>query len=231
MSRKKMWCVAEFTREYAERMEDVLRLYKRPLDPLEPVVCLDERPVQLHKDARPPILANRPGTILRRDSEYVRNGTANVFCVVEPKAGRHMTTVTKNRKGPEFAKMIARIAAAYPKAKTIHLVADNLNTHGEKSLTDFYGERRGRAIWARFTPHYTPKHGSWLNMAEIEISMFSRGCLGKDRIGDIQSLRTRSHAWNARMNRERKKINWRFTVQDARRKFKYASPEFIRSGY
>ena len=151
-----MWCIPEFTQEYAERMEDVLDLYEKPLNPKEPVVCLDEKPVQLLEDARKSIVADKPGAIFKRDYEYVRGGTANVFCGVEPKAGKHFTRVTKNRKGPAFAKMISRIAKAYPKKKTIHLVMDNLSTHGKKSLTDFYGEKRGGEIWDKFTPHYTP---------------------------------------------------------------------------
>ena len=161
-----MWCVPKLDAEYVKRLEDLLRLYAKPLNTREPVVCLDERPVQMRDDARSSIPADRPGAILKRDSEYIRKGTANVFCVVQPKGGRHMTTVTKNRKMPEFAKMARRIVAAYPRTKTIHLVMDNLNTHVQKSLTDFYGPKRGRAIWSRITPHYTPKHGSWVNMAE-----------------------------------------------------------------
>jgi hypothetical protein len=226
-----MWCVPEITREYVEKMEAVLDVYEKPLNPKEPVVCLDERPVQLLDDARKPIPADKPGKIFKRDSEYVRKGTANVFCGVEPKAGRHFTRVTKNRKGPAFAKMISRIERAYPEATTIHLVMDNLNTHGKKSLTDFFGEKRGTELWGRFTPHYTPKHASWLDQAEIEIGIFSRQCLGKDRIGDIASLRKRAAAWNRRVNRQRLKINWTFTVEKARQKFKYDSPELIRSEY
>jgi hypothetical protein len=208
-------------------MEDVLNLYEKPLNLKEPVVCLDEKPVQLREDARKPIIADRPGTIFKRDYEYVRGGTANVFCAVEPKAGRHFTRVTQNRKGPAFAKMISRIVRAYPGKKTIHLVMDNLSTHGRKSLTDFYGEKRGGKIWGKFTLHYTPKHASWLDQAEIEIGIFSRQCLGKDRIGDIPALRRRASAWNRRMNRQRRKINWRFTAMDARRKFRYKSISLI----
>ncbi len=226
-----MWCVPELTPEYAQKMEDVLDVYERPLNPAEPVVCVDERPVQLLDDARGPIPADRPGMIFKRDSEYVRKGTANVFCAVEPKAGRHFTRATKNRSGREFAKMVARIERAYPKAATIHLVMDNLNTHGKKSLTDFFGEKRGMELWGRFTPHYTPKHGSWLNQAEVEIGIFSRQCLGKDRVGSIQDLRERASAWNRRANRRRLKINWKFTVEKARQKFKYDSPGSIRSEY
>jgi len=208
-----MWCIPEITPEYVERMEDVLDLYEKPVDEKQPVVCLDEKPVQLLKEARPPLPADKPGTILKRDSEYVRCGTANVFCAVEPKAGKHFTKVTKNRKAPKFARMLKEIERSYPKADTIHLVMDNLNTHQKKPLTDFYGIREGQKLWECFRPHYTPKHGSWLNQAEIEIGLFSRQCLGRDRIGDRQSLSLRAQAWNRRMNRQRIKINWHFTFE------------------
>lgn len=221
-----MWCIGEKTPEYVERMEEVLDLYEKPLNPKEPVVCLDERPVQLLGEVRTPILADKPGTILKRDSEYERRGTANVFCAVEPKGGRHFTKVTRNRKGPAFARMVRKIARAYPQAETIHLVVDNLNTHCEKPLTDCFGERRGQKLWRRFTAHYTPLHGSWLNQAEIEIGLFSRQCLGRDRIGDRAALRRRAAAWNCRVNRRKLRINWRFTVKDARKTLTYISSPF-----
>jgi hypothetical protein len=153
-------------------MEDVLATYERPLNESEPVVCLDEKLVSLHADVRPPIPA-APGKVAKRDNEYKRCGTANVFCAVEPKAGQHFTWPTPNRSSAEFAQVVARWADHYPQAETIHLVVDNLNIHCRKSLTKFYGEETGNAIWDRFTIHYTPKHGSWLNQAEIEISLFS----------------------------------------------------------
>jgi transposase len=202
-------------------MEDVLELYEKPLNPQQPVVCIDERPVQLLADARPATLVTKPGQILKRDSEYVRKGTANIFCAVEPKAGTHITKVTKNRKAPQFAKIARTITKQYPKAKTIHLVMDNLNTHKQKSLTDYYGKKRGKRIWERFTPHYTPTHGSWLNQAEIEIGIMSRQCLGKDRVPDLQSLKKRVNAWNRRINRKGTTIDWRFTKKKAREKFYY----------
>jgi len=147
-----MWCVPELTKEYVEKMEDVLEVYEKPLNPKEPVVWLDERPIQMLDDAREPIRVKKPGDILKGDSEYVRKGTANAFCAVEPKTGKHLTRITENRKMPEFAKMVSRINKAYPEAETIHLVMDNLNTHFEKSLTNFYGEEQGKELWSRFTP-------------------------------------------------------------------------------
>jgi hypothetical protein len=199
--------MAELTPEYIERMEDVLRLYGRPWDSEEPVICLDEKSIQLLEDFRPAKLA-RPGRAGRQDSEYVRRGTGNVFCGVEPQAGRHLTWVTKNRKADTFARIIGRIAKAYPGSKTRHLVMDNLNTHKEKSLTDYYGPTKGRKLWKSFTVHYTPKHGSWLNQAEIEIGLLSRQCLGKDRIAGLGDLTRRVKAWNRKINKKGVRINW-----------------------
>jgi hypothetical protein len=216
-----MWCVAELTPEYIAKMEDVLALYEQPYDPQEPVVCLDEKPVSLHADVRPARPA-RPGHLAKRDNEYERCGTANIFGIVEPKAGRHFTTATPNRSAAQFAQQIHTIVTAYPRTRTIHLVLDNLNIHCEKSLTDCYGKRAGRRLWRRLTVHYTPKHGSWLNQAEIELSLVARQCLGTQRIPTLRQLRTHTRAWNRRANRRQTRINWRFTRKDARRKFAYA---------
>ena len=163
-----MWCVPEVNDEYITKMEDVLETYERPYDPQEPVVCRDEKPVTLHAEVRPPSPA-RPGREARRDSEYERRGTANVFCAVEPKTGRHFTWPTPDRSGVEFARVAFDLAMQYPEADTIHLIVDNLNIHRRKSLTDLLGDEFGTEIWNRFTVHYTPSHGSWLNQAEIEI--------------------------------------------------------------
>jgi hypothetical protein len=162
-----------------------------------------------------------PGREARRDNEYQRCGTANVFCVVEPKAGKHFTFATPSRSGAEFAQVIGQLAKNYPEATTIHLVLDNLNIHRRKSLTDFYGEEAGNEFWDRFTVHYTPRHGSWLNQAEIEISLFSRQCLGKRRIPDLETLRRETRAWSHRIHRARTKVNWQFDRKAARRKFGY----------
>ena len=143
------------------------------------------------------------GRIARRDCEYERRGTANAFCGVEPKAGRHFTKVTPNRSSPEFADFLVEIVAAYTEAETIHLVMDNLSSHRRKALVERYGEKTGGLLWDRFTVHYTPKHGSWLNQAEIEISLFSRQCLGQCRIPSLAELRREARAWNRNMNRNR----------------------------
>src|SRR5664280_778477 len=215
-----MWCVAELDEEYIARMEDVLAVYEKPLSAREPVVCIDEKPVVLHQEVRPPV-AMQPGRVARRDAEYRRCGTANVFCGVQPKAGRHFTKVTNDRSSPEFADYLLDIAAGYPEADTIHLVMDNLSSHTRKAVVERFGAEAGDWLWNRFTVHYTPKHGSWLNQAEIAISLFSRQCLGQRRIGDLPSLAKEAGAWNRRANRSRVKINWRFDRQKARRKFRY----------
>ena len=223
-----MWCVAELNTDYIARMEDVLETYEQTYDPQQPVVCLDEKPVTLHADVRPASRAV-PRHEARRDNEYERRGTANVFCAVEPKAGRHFTFPTPDRSAFQFAQVAFHLAIQYPQAETIHLVMDNLNIHRRKSLTDLYGTEVGGEIWNRFTVHYTPTHGSWLNQAEIEISIFSRQCLGTRRIPDLETLRREARSWNRRMNRTRTKINWRFDRKAARRKFGYKRNSFTRS--
>lgn len=215
-----MWCVAQLDEEYITRMEDVLAVYEKPLSELEPVVCIDEKPVVLHREVRPPV-AMRPGRVARRDGEYQRCGTANVFCGVQPKAGRHFTKVTHDRSSPEFADYLLNIAAAYPEADTIHLVMDNLSSHTCKAVVQRFGAKEGEWLWKRFTVHYTPKHGSWLNQAEIAISLYSRQCLGRRRIGDRASLRRETRAWSRRANRHQVMIQWNFTRKKARRTFNY----------
>ena len=159
-----MWCVAALDDEYIARMEDVLALYEKPIDPREPVVCLDEKPVQFLANVRPSSI--REDGVRRIDYEYRRQGTANVFCAVEPRAGRHFVEATPRRTKRHFARMLKRLARAYPVADAIHLVVDNLNTHREASLIETFGPEQGAALWKRFRVHYTPKHASWLNQAD-----------------------------------------------------------------
>ena len=223
-----MWCIAELDDEYIEKMEDVLAVYEKPYDPAQPVVCLDEKPVTLHGDVRPPMAA-APGKIAKRDNEYKRCGTANVFLAVEPEVGWHFSLATPDRSGPEFAQAIEAIVRSYPAAHTIHLVMDNLNIHCRKTLNDYFGIDYGSRVWERLTVHYTPKHGSWLNQAEIEISLFSRQCLGHRRIPNLDALRREINAWNKRMNRDRVKIKWQFTRKKARLKFGYKTNRSKRS--
>ena len=216
-----MWCVAQLDEDYSARMEEVLAVYEKPFSEQEPVVCVDEKPVVLHQEIRSPS-AMKPGCVARRDGEYKRCGTANVFCGVEPKAGWHFPKVTANRSSPEFADYLLDIAARYPQADTIHLVMDNLSSHTRQALLQRFGENAGSWLWGRFTVHYTPQHGSWLNQAEIAISLFSRPCWGRRRIGDRTSLRQETRAWSRRMNRHRVPIQWEFTRKKARHTFGYA---------
>ena len=225
-----MWCVGELDGEYSARREDVLALYEKPLSEAEPVVCIDEKPVVLRADLRPP-RPMYPGRTLRRDSEYERRGTANTFCGVEPKAGRHYPRVTPDRSSPEFADYLLEIAEHYPAANTIHWVMDNLSSHTRKAVVERYGEKAGAWLWDRFTVHYTPRHGSWLNQAEIEISLFSRQCLGQRRIPSLGDLLRETRAWGRRMNRDQVTIDWRFTRKHARLKFGYKRNYITRSRY
>ena len=225
-----MWCVPKLDETYIERMENLLDLYERPKNKAEPVVCLDERPVVLH-DSKRHSSPCRPGRAAHKDYECKRCGTANVFCILEPKAGRHLTHATANRKRGAFARALKRIARAYPQATTIHLVLDNLNTHNEKSLIEQYGEDLGRKLWKRFTVHYTPTHASWLNQAEIGLSMWSRECLGKRRIPTLKLLKRETDIWNRGVNRERRKFNWRFTSKKARQRLRYKRVSKPRSEY
>lgn len=219
--------MAELNQEYIQRMEDVLATYEKPLRPEEPVVCMDEKAVSLHQEVREP-QGMQAGRVARRDSEYRRCGAANIFCGVEAKAGVHFQRVTARRSAREWALFVKGVVDFYPQAKTIHLVMDNLNIHRRKALVDCYGTTQGDALWQRFTVHYTPKHGSWLNQAEIEIGLLSRQCLGRRRIGDMVRLEQEVLAWNQQANRQGTQIQWKFDRAKAREKFRY-SPLITRS--
>lgn len=223
-----MWCVPELDDRYIANMEDVLAIYEKEYDSTQPVVCLDEKPITLHGEVRPATAA-KPGREARRDSEYERRGTANAFLAVEPKAGRHFCFPTPDRSGFQFAQVALELAMSYPEAKRIHLVMDNLNIHTEKSLTDAFGLEMGSQVWQRFAIHYTPKHGSWLNQAEIEIGIFAKQCLGKRRIPDLRSLRKQCKAWTQRINNAGTRINWKFDRKTARKTFGYKTNSFRRS--
>lgn len=193
-------------------MYTVLRLYERRYDPQRPVVCLDEKCVELRGDVRKPL---RKKGCVYRDHEYSRQGTANVFVMTEPKGGRHYGRVTKRRTKADFADAMKFLAARYPDTITIHVVMDNLNTHTEKALIERFGEQRGRRLWGRFTVHYTPKHASWLNQAEIMIGALNRTALG-GRIPDIASLRRRVTPFFRNRRRDGWTISWGFTCEKAR---------------
>ena len=220
---EKMWCIGELDEEYIGRMEDVLDVYARPYSEKRPVICLDEKPVALIGDTRDRILPSGPGEILKKDYEYERNGSVNVFCAVEPKVGKYINTVTQRRCGSDFAQFIKLLSQKYAAAEKIILVMDNLAAHKEKHLIEYYGEEAGKKLWEKFEVHYTPKHGSWLNQAEIAIGMYSRQCLGDGRIGTLENLKAQTSAWNKRTNQKKIKIDWRFTKKKARKSLRYAS--------
>jgi hypothetical protein len=206
-------------------MEDLLDLYAQTHDPQEPVVCLDETSKQLVAETRIPLPAG-PGQPARYDYEYARRGTANLFMLVEPRAGWRHVAVTQQRTKQDFAHQLRALATAhYPDARRIHLVLDNLNTHGLASLYETFPAAEARAIARRFTLHPTPVHASWLNMAEIEFSLLSRQCLDR-RIGDRITLEAEIAAWETSRNAKRATIDWSFTVDAARDKLArhYPSP-------
>lgn len=198
-------------------MEDLLDLYARPYDPLRPVVCMDEKSKQLLRDSRPG-LPTAPGRVAVRDYEYVREGTANLFVAVEPLAGMRITEVTERRTARDYALFVEKIVGSFTGSETIHLVQDNLNTHGLHSLVETFGVRKAKRLWKRVEVHPTPKHASWLNMAEIEIGAIGKQCLDR-RIGSIGELRREVEACTERRNAHRCAITWRFTREKAREKF------------
>jgi len=209
-----MWCIGRITAEYRERMYDLLGLYAKPYDSSEPVVCLDEKSKQLLKQTRCPIEA-APGQIGKEDYEYKRAGTRNLFVAVEPKGGHRKVQVTGRRTKSDFVAFVQRLALdAYGQARKIHLVLDNLNTHFRGSFEEVMGLEAAAAFLSRLEFHYTPKHASWLNMAEIEIGILDRQCTGR-RIGDEVRLRSEVLAWEQQRNQERRRIDWKFTRQDA----------------
>jgi DDE superfamily endonuclease/Homeodomain-like domain len=218
--RQQSWCVPKLDAQFIARMEDILALYERPLDPQIPLLCLDEKPIQLLEDVRPPS-GIVPGRCKRVDYEYKRNGICNVFCAVEPRRGKYFTEVTSQRRAEDFARFLAALARRYASSQKILLVLDNLNTHRLESLLGCFGQEKAKQLWERFEIHYTPKHGSWLNQAEIAINIYARQCLGRSRIPDRETLRKRTKAWTAIVNRRKVTINWHFTRQEAREKFDY----------
>lgn len=212
-----MWCIPKLTDEFKERMEDVIDLYAKPLNEREPVVCFDEKSKQLLADSRIG-KGVMPGKIAIRDYEYVRKGTANIFVAVEPKAGKRFTEVTQQRTKKDYAKFLKKLIAKYPQAEVIHLVQDNLNTHSAKSLAIAFGQENAGKIMRRLKFHFTPKHASWLNMAEIEIGVLSRQCL-KRRISKKNQLQSEVLAWQKRSNKAKRTITWKFTTEKARKTF------------
>jgi hypothetical protein len=212
-----MWCIGRLTEEYRQRMYDLLDLYARPFRPGEPIVCLDEKSKQLLKDSRTP-LPIRPGTPVRQDYEYVRGGTCNLFVAVEPKGGRRTVLVTDRRAKPDFVAFVQYLLnTVYATAHCVHLVVDNLNTHFRKCFEDVLGVKAAKALLRRVIFHYTPKHASWLNMAEIEIGILDRQCLDR-RWPNRATLVAEVDAWQQCRNNDQRGIAWSFTRQDADQK-------------
>ena len=204
-------------------MEDVLDVYTRPHDPARPLVCLDETSKQLVAETRTPQLM-RPGLPARHDYEYKRNGTANIFMLFAPLEGWRHAEVTERRTAIDYAKILRDLSDIhFPKAEKIVLVQDNLNTHTPASLYEAFEPAEARRIIERFDWHYTPKHGSWLNLAESELAVLSSQCLAR-RIADAATLTTQVAAWRTRRNTHNAKANWHFTTADARVKLKSLYP-------
>jgi hypothetical protein len=211
--------------EFVAAMEDVLEVYHRPHDPSRPLVCMDECSKQLIAEVRDP-LPPRPGAVAKYDSEYERRGTANVFMAVEPLAGRRTVQVTDQRTRTDWALFIRYLLlTVYPEAAVLVLVMDNLNTHGIASLYEAFEPALARALAARLEIHYTPKHGSWLNMAETELSVLSRQCLDR-RIESKDKMTQEVASWEQERNQACTKIDWRFTTAAARVKLTRLYPSY-----
>ena len=213
-----MWCVPKLDKEFKSRMEVLLKLYAKPYDKDSPVICVDEKSYQLLGDTRKSTLP-KPGKVAKQDYEYKRKGTCSIFVAVEPKGKRRYTKVSKRRTRIDFAHFCYDLILLYPDAKIINIVLDNLNTHNEKSFVQAFGEEKAKEIMSRIRFYYTPKHASWLNMAEIEISVLSRQCL-KSRIPSMAKLKPRVKSWQNNRNKEKIGINWSFTKKDAKNVFK-----------
>ncbi len=206
-------------------MEDVLEVYQRSYDPKYPQVCLDESSKQQVLEVRPPISA-KPGQVERYDTEYERNGVSNLFLFFEPLQGWRHIVVTDQRTAVDWAEQIRDLVDVhYPEAERIILVMDNLNTHTPASLYKAFAPQEARRILERLEIHYTPKHGSWLNMAEIEFSVLSKQCLDR-RIPDQITLKHEVQAWEQQRNTTVSTMEWRFTTEDARIKLKRLYPAF-----
>ncbi len=207
-----MWCIQAIDGEYRKRMYDVLDLYAREGKQLH-VIAIDEKPKEIRSEKRKPI-PMRPGSPEKYDYEYVRKGSANIFIAVDPKRGKRIAKVTRRRTKKDFALFIKDVLKAYPRARKLHLVMDNLNTHFPKSIIETFGEEAGGSMLSRMVFHHTPKHGSWLNMAEIEINVMDTECT-KRRFDSYEELDGDVKAWANRRNAQRAKIKWGFTREKA----------------
>jgi len=203
-------------------MERVLEVYKRPYDEKHPVVCMDESPKQLIGETKTPIEA-KPGSVEKFDYEYVRNGICNIFMSNEPLAGRRYVKVTERKQKQDWALFVEEISNQYPDVEKITLVMDNYETHKPGSLYDTFPPQQAKKIWDRFEFVYTPKHGSWLNMAEIALNVLMGQCLSR-RIPDIEEIEKEVKAWQKARNKQNAKIDWQFSTDNARIKLKRLYP-------
>ncbi len=214
----------EHNGEFVAQMEQVLDAYKRPYDPLLPLVCMDESPRQLLRATRLPLTAV-PGRVEREDYEYERCGVCNVFMAVEPLAGKRLVRVTERKTRTDWAIFLEEIATRYNHAERITLVMDNLNTHTPGSLYEAFTPSKAKALWERFEFIFTPKHGSWLNMAEIELNVLISQCLSR-RMESIGQMSREVSYWQVQRNTLGAKIDWQFTTAKARTKLKRLYPTF-----
>ncbi len=222
--RKDMWCIPQVDGEYVARMEDVLDLYAEALDPKRPVVCFDESPIQLIGEVRQPIPA-APGQLERYDYEYRRNGTVNLFVILDVHRPWRKVKVTERRAAEDYAQCMRELVDVhYPDAEYIRVVQDNLSTHSAGALYQAFPPTEARRILRRLEFHYTPKHASWLNMVEIEIGILRGQCLDR-RIDDAKWLRREIAAWERQRNADRARIKWMFTTDKARAKMGRAYPD------
>lgn len=203
-------------------MELVLDVYKQTYDPMRPVICMDETPKQLIKETRTPIKA-QPGQLGKYDYEYKRCGVCSIFLANEPLVGKRYVKVSERRTKKDWAKFIEELSKKYPEAEKITLVMDNLNTHKPGSLYEIFNPEKAKALWDRFEFVYTPKHGSWLNMAEIELNVLNGQCLNR-RIDNIAAILKECAMWQKARNNMNAKINWQFTTENARIKLKRLYP-------
>ncbi len=221
---KEQWCIPTVGAEFVWKMEQVLDLYEQPYDPDRPQVCFDERPCQLIGENRIPIPAE-PGQPSRYDYEYVREGTCNLFAFFQPKTGWRHIKVTHRRTAIDFAECMKDLVdGLFPSATLIRVVLDNLNTHTPAALYQAFPPEEARRILSKLEFHYTPKHGSWLNMVEIELSVLSRQCLNR-RIPNVDIMKQEIAAWELERNQQKATVNWRFTNQDARVKLERLYPQ------
>jgi transposase len=228
---KEEWCIPpKASGAFVAAMEDVLEVYHRPYDPQRPQICMDETSKTLHAHTRPPepprpAEGEKPARPAREDYEYIRNGSANLFLWFEPLTGRRRVKATERRTRQDWAELIRELVdEAYPEAEKIVLVLDNLNTHTLGSLYETFAPEEARRLAEKLELHYTPKHGSWLNMAEIELSVLARQCLGQ-RLPSRAELADAVAAWEADRNARAATMQWRFTTADARIKLKHLYPK------